>query len=286
MKKKIIGIFVCLLLVSTIIIPVAAITKKHETRMASYTADVPIWEVGDEWTYHFNEFKTREIYLSLSGDLTLKVVDETGDSYILEATTRPQGGFEYENIKLKTTRLTFYTIRLQIRKSDLGLENYEERIKGIALLTIGSFRIPIPIQFEGHFNVEFDPTWKIIPFPLYNGKNGYLSSVEFWHTNVFLNMFWGLIPVLPASEESFPVTEVPYTCSQEQLTVKAGIFDVYNVTAEWFEGSKFVSYYSEEVGNIVKEVIYVRSGWGVNHALTLELKDWSKTHKGSNPTFN
>ena len=279
MNKKIIGLFVSLLMISTLIIPAAAIIKRRGLQSTPYTTDVPIWEVGDEWTYYFNELKTRELILSLSGDLTLKVVEDTGASYILEAVTNPQGYFEFGNIKLKTTRLTSYAMTLKIRKADLGLENYKERIKGLLLLTIGSFKIPIPIQFEGYVNVDFEPTWNIIPFPLYEGKNGHLSSVEFWHTKCFVHMFWGLIPIYPEFKESFPVTEVPYTCSQEQMTVEAGTFDSYNVTAEWFEGSKFISYYSEEVGNVVKEIIYVRSGWGVNHAVTLELKDWSKTPK-------
>ena len=48
MKKKIIGTLVCLLMISTIVFPVAAKTDIHDIQVFSNDADIPVWEVNDE----------------------------------------------------------------------------------------------------------------------------------------------------------------------------------------------------------------------------------------------
>jgi hypothetical protein len=282
MKKKIIGILVVILVISTTVIPVAAITDRYDIIVTSYNSDVPIWEVGDEWTYYFTESCDIDLAYSLSGDLTFKVVDDSGDSYILEGTSKPSGRFDLGIIGLKTTRFKPLTmkLRLQMKKTDLALENFREKFEGILLLTIGSFTLPIPIQLEFNVDVEINPPWVNIPFPLYDGKYGNLSSTEFWHTNSYLHLFLfgGRIPLLGPWNYSWPITPVPYRCSKEQITIQGRTFDVYNVSAECTEGSRFVSYYAEEVGNVVKEVTYIAwGGGGVRYSLILELKDWRYT---------
>ena len=280
-KKHIIGLVVCFVLFSSIIVPVASIDDKRENRAISCN-DVPIWDVGDEWTYHFTESRSHMVNYILSGDLSLKVVDDSGDSYILEAATRPKGAFDLSdlgfNIGLKTTKLTKFSMRLQIRKADLALENVWEQLKGFLFIKIGPLTVPIPIQVEEDVNVEFDPPWVIMPFPLYDGKSGILSGTEILHINAYMQLFWGLISVFGPQNYSIPVTPVPYTCSEEQITVQGRPFDVYNVSAEREEGSRFMSYYAEEVGNVAKETIYIPYGGGrVLYSLILELKDWSYT---------
>jgi hypothetical protein len=215
---------------------------------------------------------------SHSGDLTFTVVNDSGDSYILEATTRPKGKFDLGSFGLKTTRFISGSMRVQMRKTDLGLENFLEKFKGFLLVTIGPFILPIPIQVMVNIYVEFDPTWVIMPFPLYDDKHGNLSGTEFVHINNYMHMFWGLVPALGPLNVSWPITPIPYTCSAEEITVEGRIFDVYNVSAEQMDGSRFVSYYAEEVGNVAKEVIYIKAPQGkVRYSLILELKDWSYT---------
>lgn len=281
MKKKSIGIFVCILMISTTVIPVVAITDRHSIRETSYDAEVPIWKKGDEWTYRFTEAcKDYPLTYTLSGDLTFKVVDDSGDSYFLEATTRPQGTFDLGGYGLKTTILTNFIMKLKLRKADLGLESYNENLKGILKITIGRFTLPIPIQVEANLDVECDPTWVFIPFPLFDGKSGELDGTEFLHSNYYMSLFWGLIQVLGPVNYTWPYTSVPYTCSEEQITIEDKTFDGYNVTAEWMEGSRFVSIYCEEVGNVVKEIIFIPYGGGaVRYSLILELKDWSYSPK-------
>jgi len=275
MRKILVGIFICILITSTIILPVSALTDETGIKITSYDADVPIWEKGDEWSYHFTDTSIGIVTYSFIADITFEVVEDSGDSYILECHTKPQGSFIYGGLGLKASRLTSLDISLQLRKADLGLENFEEKIKGIFFIKIGFITIPIPLQVELNLEVEFDPTWIIMPFPLYDGKFGNLSSTEFWHTNMYFHLFWGLIPIFGPLNVSWPITTVPYSCSADKISVDAGTFDVYNVTAEWMEGSKFVSYYSEEIGNVAKEIIYLPEGVGPSeHSIILELKDY------------
>ena len=275
MRKKIIGIFVYILIILTIVIPVAAITNTHDKLVFSNDTDIPVWEVNDEWTYHFIESREQMVNYFLSGDITLKVVEDTGESYILEADTKPHGNFDLGGYGLKTTIFSSISMKLQMRKSDLALENYMYNLKGFYFITVGPFTIPIPIQVEGNQYIEFDPPWVIMPFPLYDGKSGSLRGTEILHINIYFGLFWGLISVYGPQNYSFPYTALPYTCLEEQINVEAGIFNVYNVSAEWMDGSRFVSCYSEEVGNVAKEIILIPFGGGrVKYSLTLELKDY------------
>jgi hypothetical protein len=276
MTKKIIGVFVCIFVFSSTIIPVASITERHDIITSSYDAEVPIWQIGDEWTYHYVESRNMIPAYYLTGDLTYKVVDDSGDSYVMEATTRPRGAFDLGNIGLKTTMFSRLKMKLQVRKADLGLEKFVEELKGIWKFTIGNITLPIPIQILGRYNVEFDPTWAIMPFPLFDGKYGNLSIVEILHINDTLHLFWGLILAYGPINDAIPIGPIPYTCSEEEVIVEAGTFDTYNISAVWMEGSRFVSYYSEEVGNVVKIVINILL---YNNKSTysniIELKNWS-----------
>jgi len=277
-KMNLIGIFVSILIILTIVIPVVATTNRQVFSKTAYDVDVPVWENGDEWTYHFTESRTINPAYSFSDDITYKIIEDSGDSYTLKAKVRPKGSFDLGSIGLKTTMFTSGFMEIQLRKADLGLENFVEKLKGILLLTIGSLTLPIPIQISANYNVEFDPTWVIIPFPLYDGKCGNLSSTEILHINDTIHLFWKLITVFGPLSEALPLSPIPYTCNLEKLTVGERTFDVYNVSAGLEKDWRFISYYSEEVGNVVKEVIYIPAGGGkVINSYILELKDWSYT---------
>jgi len=280
MKWYILGLILSILLFSSSVIPVASITTKNITRVLTYDADVPIWEVGDSWTYHYTESMTYFLNYTLSGDIKLKVVEDTGDSYVLEGKSRPHGEFNgdyyYEGLIFKTTIFTTLSMRIQIRKSDLGVESFNEKIEGFLFAKIGVITIPIPLQFEKYQDIEFDPTWEIMPFQLYDGKYGNLSYTEIVFIKTYAHMLRGSLPFWDDENFRFIVNPIPYTCSSEKITIDAGTFDVFNVSAEREDDYRFVSYYSEEVGNVVKEEITKAfAGGTVWHSLVLELKDWS-----------
>lgn len=280
MKKKIIGFVLCLFVFLSTIVPAASIINKYEIKTISNSVEVPIWKVGNKWTYNYIESRTWDPAYEFTGELTFKVVDDSDYSYVLKASTRPRGAFDLGsiNIGLKTTLFSKMTMELQLRKTDLGLESFVEEIKGIWKLKIGSVTLPIPIQILGRYNVEFEPTWTIMPFPLYDGKYGDISDVEILHINDTLHLFWGLILAYGPLTEAIPIGPLSYTCSEEEITVNDRKFNVYNVSAVWMEGSKIVSYYSEETGNIVKIVIQLlTAGKNTIYSNILEIKDWSYT---------
>jgi hypothetical protein len=280
MKNKIIGILVCMVVFISAAFSVSSITGRDDIRKTSYDTEVPIWQVGDEWTYHYQESRTLDPAYYFTGDITYKVVDDSGDTYILRGTTKPKGAFDLGNIGigLKTTILTRMTMNLQVRKDDLALDRFIQEIKGIWKLKIGSITIPIPIQILGRYNVDFEPTWVILPFPLSDGKYGNLSSVEILHINDTLHLFWGLILAYGPINDAIPIGPIPYTCSEEEITVEAGMFDTINVSAVWMEGSRFESYYAVEAGNVVKIVIEVLDANKIFiYSNILELKDYSYT---------
>jgi hypothetical protein len=181
-------------------------------------------------------------------------------------------------IGLKATRFTTFTMKLQMRKADLALEKFREIYRGFLLLTIGPVTLPIPLQIIGQKRVVFDPAWNLIPFPLYDGKSGDLDSTEILHIDIYFHLFWGLMPAMGPNNYTMPFSPIPYTCTEEQIEVQGNTFDVYNVSAEYMDGSRFMSYYSSEVGNVVKEEIFLPIGGGrVHHSLNMELKNWSYT---------
>jgi len=278
MRRNIVGLVVCLVIFSSAVISVASMTDGCMTKTGSNHSEIPIWEIGDKWTYHYTESVTSGLNYSFSGTINLKVVDDSEDSYVLKGKSKPRGAFFYEGMQFKSTIFTTISMRLQVRKNDLGFESFEETIEGIFFVKIGPITLPIPFQAEKYMNIEFDPTWEIMPFPLYDGKNGNLSGTEVVNIEFIVNMLWGKIPLYNYKNFAIIIMPVPYTCSAEQITVDAGKFDVINVSAICEDGSRFISYYSDEVGNIVKEEICKTGGGGtVWHHLILELKDWSYT---------
>jgi len=269
MYKKLIGIFVCMLLIATFAIPISALNKVYENNPEPITEDedVPVWEVDDSWTYNAVLFlnsssPNQTLEYTIEAEFVLTVVDDTGDSYILEGIGQSvSGGVDLGLLGLKTTRFSKIAAQLQMRKTDLGLEFWNQNMKGILLLMIGPITLPIPIQLEANTDVEFNPTWVITPFPLYDGKNGTFDDTELMHTNSFIHSFWGLIPISGPDEYSWHTGEVPYTCTEEQVTVPAGMFDVFYITGDHYYGENghdyYRTYYSPEAGNSVKESIHI-----------------------------
>lgn len=264
MRKKIVGIFVCMLLIATMAIPISALNKdgKLENKPISIVADVPTWEVGDSWTYdtrYYQAVKENNTIVAVwdgSLELTLEVIDDTGDMYTLHANAKPvQGLFDLPGkIDMKTTRFSYFDTTVKLYKSNLAIIENEYMFKAILLLTLGPIPLPIPIQMQVYMLSKFEPAWELLPFPLYDGKTGYTPQSNLNQT-WDMNMFWGIIPVQSDSNEGW-VGNATYQCVNESITVPAGTYDVYRINSsvkfneygeDWYR-----SYYCEDVGNIVK----------------------------------
>ena len=265
MRKKLVGIFVSMLMITTLVIPVSAMNKDNilENKPISIGTEVPIWEVGDSWTYDNHYYQAtapnETVYMVWDGncELTLEVIDDTGDIYILQGKAKPvQGTVDLsDKIGMKTTRFSSFDTTIKVYKSNLSIIDNEYLLKGILFLKIGPITLPIPLQMQQYKLTKFEPVYELLPFPLYDGKTGYIPKSTMNKT-IDTNMFWGLIPIESRTYDEGWIGNATYNCITESITVPAGTYDVYNITSSvnWSETGEdwHHSYYCEDVGNIVK----------------------------------
>jgi hypothetical protein len=281
MKKKIIGIFVCMLLIATTLVSATKIDFKDDIGSLSNTADVPVWEEGDSWTYEYEQI-TRGLpnettKLTITGNIVYTVVDDTGDHYTLEGKGESMSATaNLGNVRLKSSRIFNLRVDMVVRKTDLGISSFYYKFKTFAFIMLGPIIIPFPIQGTGYRNTEFTPERPILPFPLHDGKNGTFTSVQIdeeWAQK----MFWGLI-TLEEGNVSWDSVALKYICNTEEITVPAGTYDVYNVTS-YLEGWNHIGLcYNATVGNAVE--IYVKMFHGEYHDWWMILK-----HKLKSTTY-
>lgn len=185
--------------------------ERTEDDYGSVYIETPTWQVGDRWTYILNNIdinltgaEGREIILQLSsGDIVLKVIDVTSDSYVASLTTdNIDVTFEVafdsyvedagntsipKNISVPKVSLDNVSIDGEITfdKESLGIKDIElvftvdlmenldtiEDIMGMELPRwiekIAPF-ISIPANIQ--VNLEFDKPFEILQFPLEKDK--------------------------------------------------------------------------------------------------------------------
>jgi hypothetical protein len=292
MKIKIIGILVIMLLIAGMAIPISALNKENIPNInpISNGADVPVWEVGDSWTYNMEYYMaaspnvTDGMVAEVGGELTFEVVGDSGDTYALAGTMKPMLGTVDlpGNIDMRITRLSSYSSDLELQKTDLAILNHDVLLKGMVLLTLGPFPLPIPLQMQNTRQTEFTPVLNILPFPLNDGDSGTIGEFTVTETSE-VSMFWGLIPIEQEEDLEWPIAHQDYTVTFESITVPAGTFDVYTVEAEYHWGTEgvdwFYSYYAEDIGNVVKSSINIDFGETEVTYYNIELELVSTTYE-------
>ena len=259
-----IGIAITLLLTSFAMAEQTTIDTKGIKEEASLDAGVPIWEVGDSWTYKTDywEGDTQGNPLqSFYGEVTLEVVDDTGDSYLLAG----EGKITYDKLEYYEEPLDIIPLtgtagaELEIRKDDLGLMSWHQYGSVIGFLVLNGIPLPIPVQMSSEKTTIFDPTWVITPFPLVDDDTGVFNSVMF-HEDWEVSLFWGLIP-LNIGNNSWGYGEgVDYTVTKETITCESGGYTAYNISGDYtilFMHDYFRTYFVEEVGNTARENIHI-----------------------------
>jgi len=229
MKGKIVGILICVMLLTTFFsiaknvenVHVDHFIENNEMGSSLYDDDVPIWEIGNTWT-----FKVDDINLEISDEnlsenftiqlhggidsLPLEVVDDTGDSYqvAFQATII---GYFFVDIDLGdgpiniTGELEDTTIEGSIlfNKSDLGVKQVDVSISGKLSIVVNeqpygnfSFFPEIPVSATITADAEFDPVYPIIDFPLNTSKFWGLPAVNITFDgtieSIWLRIFNGL----------------------------------------------------------------------------------------------
>jgi hypothetical protein len=323
MKKKLIGLLIGFFLILTSTNVVVAKELLHEINdigtEKQLDDDVPIWNLGDGWEYRTNQIdielglEDQPIHINaIINNLFFEITDTSGDSYKVEYSSKIEGdlvvniNFDYPGLPNSSLIisgsliLTKLSGLIEYNKSDLGIKEIDTEISGILKIKIEEQpflplpAISIPIPFRIILNLKSDNAYKILDFPLENGKVWGLSSAIFSFNgeirSIWLNLinlinnifaFFGkdLIPddiaeILPVIDimnminvfglnelfdrylemEGYP--DILSVINTELITVEAGTFNAYNISI--MNGLGYI-YYSPEVGNIIKT-----SGFKIN----------------------
>jgi len=284
MKTKIIVTLLCAMLLMTGV--VFAVPSKNtmiassETQPVSPVSDpVPIWQMGDSWTYKVDNISinfqqnNQTIYLTLTIDkLPLTVTSVSGDAYTLSFSTKGSGHgiIDVEtdqgpvNLEITFTGATVNGI-VMIEKTGLGIQSMSATLHGFFHLTVIEFPQKLPFT---HLPIPVTMNMSATNFTV----NGDVHSL--WLNVIhFVNMFLGLFgqDFLPPEIESllpvvnikdalttfglpnvFSVPEVPelFVCGDKTaVAVPAGTFDAYDIAVAGGIGS---IYYAPTAGNVIK----------------------------------
>jgi hypothetical protein len=277
MKKKIVGIVV-LMLVATAVVSATNINVKETSQPTSAGVDVPVWKIGDSWTY--NE-QYHQIFYDSDGGInfiwyhnctsTYTVTDDTGDHYAVKLTSENnEGSLNIGIFRLKFTPFTKLTQEMEFRKTDLAYVNtFKNQEKGPVIWLLFNI-VPIPAQYSDIWENTLTPS-VFLPFPLTAGTNGTLpGNTGTGHET--LSLYWGLIKFIN-TDFSFDFPALNYTCEMANITVPAGTYDAYNVSTDVYFGSSHNytwTYYVPEMGFYAKQITH--SDWGASGKLTQDYK--------------
>ena len=187
--------------------PPQKMESKSSTELMSsaYDADVPVWEVGDQWTYQIDnisllyqqEDKLINLYLTIA-ELPLTVISTTGDFYSLEFQTSADG-----QAKINTDlgdgpvniSITFSNLEISgnvlIEKSTLGIKEvsaafnkgkFTVKIINQPYIELPNFLKKISAKITMDMTTAFGTPFSLLTFPL--------STGIFWNstaTNFTLN---------------------------------------------------------------------------------------------------
>jgi hypothetical protein len=227
--------------------------------------DVPVWKVGDSWTY--NEQYINHLYTA-NGTLamlwyhnctsTYTVTDTTGDNYTVKMTSTNNEGSQINGwLRLKYTPFTKLTGEFLFRKTDLAYMRESTTEKGFVIWRIGKIGLPLPAQFRDTWGDSYTPAGIVFPFPLTAGTSGTLANNS-WAGHEKSSLYWGLIKIIDSDYSGYSGEQI-YTCEMANISVPAGTYDAYNVSVESTNGlghSSSWSYYAPEAGWFVKQYIY------------------------------
>ena len=253
------------------------------------SALINLWMKDDSWIYTFDD-----VYINLDQDgqtislqgaienLALTVTDDTGDSYRLDFNGKIRGEFEVSfNAGIISGHLSKSTNidgSILFRQSDLGVEEINAHIKGMMILSIGTFPIPIPVPFDIDIEMKFDTAFELLDFPLHVNKvwdlpstsvfvDGKIKSIMLNVLN-FINKISGqtllppeiagLLPIIDIGDtlENFgvenpirvPVIPNVECIDEQEVTVEAGTYNAYEIYVP-----PLINYhYAPAVNNIIK----------------------------------
>ena len=270
MKTKLIGILICLTLLTTIgatALPVNTLLKEKKTQTSSTMVDVPIWEVGDTWAYEVDDLfinystDTQSILLHGSiSELPLQVTSTAGDYYTLSFQTSMNGigyinAISEEgpvNVSITISDLAIQGT-VQVDKDNLGIKDIQVSFDNQKIsfniidqpfITLPSFLHIISSKFTSNIDVNCDISVALLSFPLNTGifwdliatsfsVNGQIQS-KLFNLILFIHNIASLfgVEILPAEVAAL----LPIVDFNEALTsfVGTNVFDIPGFTGVFF----------------------------------------------------
>ena len=267
MKMKIMGIFICMLVVLSVV-AVAGPTKIRQIPIeaTNFDDDVPTWSDGDSWTYTINNFT---VDYNVSGqrmfmdgkidDFEWTVAGTSGSTYEVDFTGKLTADYE---IYLSSSALTLWVTGTFIpaltrikgtiifTKSDLEIEDISAEIKGITMAKISPIPVSLPIPFKLALDGNLSTVFPIFDFPLHALKVWALPDINI-EMNVQMGGIFGLINIPVQFPTHYSWNPLAFWCwSKENITVEAGSFDAWRIAS--IIGGFFEYYYAPSVGNLIK----------------------------------
>jgi hypothetical protein len=215
--------------------------KNSTLSFQNYEAEVPVWDIGDSWTYDVELDGSLNASTSFDGKveyLVFRVVADTESSYKLEFNGQINGELSTESsIITGTLKDTFVEGDLSIEKSMLGIQQLDAQISGKIIITL----IPIPLTIN--LTLNFNPAYNSLDYPISVGKQWIIIS-----SNVKGNA--DISSILEGIAISTSVGGGNANCiSIKSITVKAGTYDAYKIIGD---GDISEMYYAEIAGNVIK----------------------------------
>ncbi|HVQ01548.1 MAG TPA: hypothetical protein VMT57_08540 [Candidatus Thermoplasmatota archaeon] len=241
-----------------------------ETKAAANTAanldDVPVWNVGNSWTYsvssitvNYNHQGQQILMNGKIDDFTWTVTDTTGDYYTVALTGKLTATYDLllntqtstlHLVGSFTPTLTRLTGTIQLTKSDLQVHAMYLQLVGITKTKINtlSFYLPIPFKLVSQGSLTTD--FPLFDFPLYMLKFWDMPDMTLTMSSTFGGIF-GLIQIPFTVSVHYSWSPLAfYTLGTEDVTVPAGTYNAYKINS--LISDYFAYYYASEVGNLVK----------------------------------
>jgi len=268
MKIKILEIITVVILLVSVASTVGqtAIEKTQKNEPTTLDDDVPIWSVGDSWTYTVNDFtfdyqgSSQKLYFDGSiADFTWTVVDTSGSTYTVDFTGKLNCEYDiYLSLSSLTLAvsgtmketLTHMSGTLIFTKSNLQLQDMSAEIKGITMAKIYPLPIPFPIPFKVKINGDLSNEFPLFDFPLSTNKFWTLPDMDIV-MSVHAGGPFGIIDIPITFSTHYSWMPLAFHCKDKKdITVEAGSFNAWEIESTFFD--LFEYYYAPSVGNIIK----------------------------------
>ena len=223
MKTKVLVLLVGIMLLTTFFAVAQPIQKKDTINspntIASSMIDVPVWEIGQSWTYKIQDITmdfsnpNQSISMDLSiAELPLIVTEVTDEYYTLTFTTTMNGqGHFYSdfgdgpiNVSIALTNAAI-TGSLRFDKATLGIEDATISFvkQKITFDIIQQPYLPLPdwlhvlsMKVTSDVDILSDSSVTLFKFPLMTGSSWNLSATNLSTTGTIQSLFFNLLNFL------------------------------------------------------------------------------------------